>query len=470
MTKLRLALINVGRMTANFLVVTPPLGLLSLAAYVRREMSAEILVIDQWAENLETSDVMRRVAAFAPDVVGFHALTASALLLAEMVRAARKAVPGAWTVLGGPHVSAVGAQVMEDTAADAAVVGEGELSLERILLARRDGGGMGDIPGLIWRNGTQEIVTNPGSLPYVEDLDSLPFPAYDLIDLNVYRRARSMAQVPPRRYITMMTSRGCPYSCMYCHNIFGKRFRSQSAERIVDEICHFISVFKVSEFEFVDDIFNCDPKRLAAFADLVAKRNVKIRICFPNALRCDILTEDSVEALVSAGTYYTACALETGSPRIQKLVKKNLNIPRFLQGVDMLAKRGVYTHGFTMFGFPTETEEEMNQTIDVACGSQLHTATFFTVTPYANTALYAWAQENRPEQLAAISHENSDYTGIRVNLSDVRDEVLFSCQRRAWRKFYLNPKRIMRIVRVFPRPYYLPAYLPLLTRRLFNRV
>ena len=138
----------------------------------------------------------------------------------------------------------------------------------------------------------------------------------------------------------------------------------------------------------MDDIFNLDAKRVVAICDLIAKRNLKLRINFPNAVRTDALTEEVMDALVGAGLYHSCFALESGSPRIQKFMRKHLNIDKFLRGVRWATDRGVFAHGFTMLGFPTETEEDMQMTVDVACNSRLHTATFFTVVPFPGTELH----------------------------------------------------------------------------------
>ena len=469
MKKMRLLLVNVGHRSVNMPSVSPPLGILSLAAHIRNCFDLDIRLIDQRAENCSNASVLKRIAEFAPDIAGFRAVTPDAYLLPELSRGVRQALPGALIILGGPHISAFGPEGLEPTEADIAVNGEGEVILEQIMRAFLEGDGFGGIPGLIRRDASGEIVTNPGSIPFITDLDSLPFPAYDLLDMRLYWRLRSFSQTPPHRYMALMTSRGCPYHCAYCHRIFGKRFRAQSAARIVDEIEHYVRTYKVKEIEIFDDIFNCDPNRVVAFAEEIARRNLKLRLAFPNALRCDILTTETVEALASAGICYAACALESGSPRIQKAMGKRLNIPRFLEGVAMLAKHGVLTHGFTMLGFPTETAAEMQQTIDVACGSRLHTATFFTVTPYPNTRIHQDLKLSAPEKLAGIDYADSDYTGIRVNASAEPDDVLFALQRKAWRQFYINPRRMWRLLRVYPGPLYLPAYLPMFLLRVTKR-
>ncbi len=351
-------------------------------------------------------------------------------------------------------------EALAGNAADAAVPGEGEYALEQVVRAHQAGLELTSIPGLLWRNAGGAIIRNPGATPFIEDIDALPFPAYDLLDVSKYWALPPMGWLPPRKYLSLFSSRGCPCRCIYCHRVFGKRFRAHSPERVVAEIEHYTKVFGVTEIEFLDDIFNFDPQRVLDICDLIAKRNLKLRITFPNALRADVLTEEVIDALVGAGLYHSAFALESGSPRMQQFMGKQLNIDKFLRGVRWATDRGVFAHGFTMLGFPTETEADMQATLDVACNSRLHTATFLTVILFPNTDLYGYLAKNAPDKLKGFGYGDWEFTQSRINLSEVADEVLFGYQRAGFRRFYLNPARMARIVRDYPNPWFLPYYLP----------
>jgi radical SAM superfamily enzyme YgiQ (UPF0313 family) len=460
MKRLRVFLASLGRRTVNSPNSTPPMGILCLAAYLRGRLSPDLLLMDQRVENASVEAVVQRAADFRADVVGLSVMTPFASMLGPLTRGLRAALPEALIVVGGPHVSAFEEGALAGNVADAAVSGEGECALEQVIQARQEGEDLTSIPGLLWRNAEGAITRNPGSAPFIEEIDALPFPAYDLLDVSKYWALPSMAQLPPRKYLSLFSSRGCPCRCIYCHRVFGKRFRANSPERLVAEIEHYAKAFGVTEIEFLDDIFNFDPKRVLDICALIAKRNLKLRINFPNAIRTDVLTEEVIDALVGAGLFHSAFALESGSPRVQQFMGKHLNIDKFLQGVRWATDRGVFAHGFAMLGFPTETEEDMRATLEVACNSRLHTASFFTVIPFPNTELYAYVAKNEPGKLNDVDYDDSEYTGSRINLSEVPDEVLFGYQREAWRRFYMNTGRLARIVRDYPNPWYLPYYLP----------
>lgn len=466
MRRLRIYLANIGLRRPLYPLATPPMGIMYLAAYLRQQFDVDLKLCNQKLDNLSNEDLAREAIDFKADVVGFGAITPTAQGLGEITRMVRQGLPDALILVGGPHVSSYGPAALDGTEADAAVAGEGEVALEAIIRAHFGGGSLADVPGIYRRLEDGTTTVNPGSIPLIKDLDELPFPAYDLIDVRKYWRRQSMPPIPYRKYVTLFSSRGCPYKCNYCHDVFGKRFRQHSAERVVDEVEFFQKQYGVDDFEFVDDIFNLNPKRMFDFCDLVHKRNLKIKLAFPNGVRTDIFTEDGIDALVGAGMYFSSYALESGSPRIQQIMGKELDIPRFLQGVAWAAKRGVYTNGFSMIGFPYETAADMQMTIDVACESKLHTISFFTVTPFPGTKLYDVCRERFPERLARLNYDELTYSTAMINFSDEPDEVLFKYQRKANARFFLNPRRMYRMLRDYPKPHLLPLYAPMFFARL----
>lgn len=448
----------------------PPIGLLYLAAWLREKFPLEIRVVSQRVDRLGCDALVELIRDFKPDIVGLSSMTPQAHFLPDIVGGIKDSMPEVLVVLGGPHVSAVREAALSETNADLAVAGEGERSMEQIVSAWISGSDMSSIPGLMRRTIEGLVVTNPGSPPMIEDLDTLPFPAYDLIDIQKYWSLNSQMLLPyPRKYIMLFTSRGCPYGCTYCHSIFGRRVRMYSAERMVEEIRHFSKSYNMDEVLFYEDCFNANRKRVLDFSSLLLKEHGPIKIVFPNGMRADILDEEVIDALVQAGTYQSSLALETGSPRLQKFIEKNLDIHKFLQTVKMFTDRRVFTHAFAMMGFPTETESELKETIRVASESRLHTAEFYTVIPFPNTALSTYVKEHSPEKLSGISFANEEYWHSRTNLSAIPDELLFYYQRKAYGQFYFKPGRLYRILRDYPKPAYLPSRIPEIVYRMSKR-
>ena len=172
------------------------MGILCLAAYLRNKLDVDLLLMDQRVENASVESVVQRAADFGADIVGLSLMTPFASMLGPLTQGLRAALPEAFIVVGGPHVSAFEAGALAGNAADAAVPGEGERALEQIIRARQEGANLTSIPGLLWRSGGDDITRNPGPAPIVEDLDVLPFPAYDLLDVTKYWALQPMAHLP----------------------------------------------------------------------------------------------------------------------------------------------------------------------------------------------------------------------------------------------------------------------------------
>ncbi len=465
---LRIFLTQLGLRDSVHPFTSPPLGLLYLAAYLRDKCPVDIRIVCQEVEKYSNDSLVRSALDFAPDIIGVGCMTPYSQALPDVIAGFRAAMPKAPIILGGPHVSAFGRRAFEMCAADAAVMGEGERSFELYVEAVRNGSGFDQIPGLLWRDAQGNIISNPGDAPIIEDLDSLPMPAYDLIDIRKYWRMQSMPPIPRQRYITLLSSRGCPFGCIWCHNIFGRRFRAHSPERMVDEIMHCVKQYNVNDVEFVDDCFNLQQSRVESFSSLLLKKHGPIKLAFPNALRTDIMNQATVDALADAGMFFTCLALESGVPRIQKMTHKNLDIDKFLAATELITKRRVFTQGFMMLGFPTETEEEMKTTIAVAANSKLHLGSFFLVTPYPNTPLYEYAKSSPLLQDDKAIFSSMDFLKSKINMSAVSDEMLSYYFRKAMRSFYFRGDRILRICRDFPQRRLLYKYLPVFVTRVLK--
>ncbi len=466
MKRVRLFLANIGVRIPSYPVVTLPIGLISIAAFVRQKLPIDVMVVDQRLDNWTTDELVRRAVDFGADIIGLSAVTTAAHRLPLLTQKIRTSLPNALIMVGGPHASAVCGQVLEETCADIVVRGEGEKSTEMILRAWTEGGhDFGGIPGLIWRNAAGKLEQNPGATLLVDSMDDIPMPAYDLIELERYWKGQSVVPVYRRRYASLVTSRGCPYRCIFCHNTFGKAIRMFSAGRVVEELEYLQKTYGIADFEFLDDNFNFKSMRVLQICDLIKRRGVKSRLAFPYGLRGDLLSNEVIDALAGAGMYHCAVALETGSPRLQKFIMKDMDIPRLLERAEYLVSKRMFVNLFCMIGFPTETEEEIETTIDLACASPCQMANFATVTPFPGSTLHEMIRRENPEKLEGIRYEDSELTMMRVNLTDLPDEKLFYYQRLALRRFYVNPRRIVRLIRTHPQPWILPAYIPILLSR-----
>ncbi len=236
------------------------------------------------------------------------------------------------------------------------------------------------------------IEISPPRVP-IKDFDSLPVPDRSLIDLGKYKNKIGMASVT--NCISLQTTRGCPYECLYCHKIWSKKHVFRSAENIYGEIEYFYKN-GVSNFAVIDDCFNLSSRESRRLFQKIIKNKLQVQIFFPNGLRGDIMTPGYIDLMVEAGTCGINLSLESASPRLQKLLKKNLDLNKFRQVVDYIATAhpGIILEMATMHGFPSETEDEAMMTLDFIKDSKwLHFPYIHILKIFPNTEMEAFALE-----------------------------------------------------------------------------
>ncbi|NOQ24124.1 MAG: amino acid adenylation domain-containing protein [Bacteroidales bacterium] len=234
---------------------------------------------------------------------------------------------------------------------------------------------------------------NQGREP-IKELDSMPFPDRSLIDFEKYNQFIGLAMV--KNAVSIQASRGCPYKCLYCHKIWPKSHYIRSAENIFEEVKMYYDM-GVRRFAMIDDIFNLRKKNSERFFRLIIENKLEVQFLFPNGVRGDILTPEYIDLMVEAGTINIALALETASPRLQKLIKKNINLPRLRENMEYIATKHphVLLDIFTMHGFPSETKEEAMLTFEfIKSIKWLHFPYFHILKVYPNTDMAELAMEN----------------------------------------------------------------------------
>lgn len=256
-------------------------------------------------------------------------------------------------------------------------------------------------------NNTRLIVTEPRE--YIKEFDSLPVPDRSLIDIGRYKNKIGMASV--NNCISLQTTRGCPYKCLYCHKIWSKNYVHRSEENIYGEIEYYYKR-GVTNFAIIDDCFNLDMENGSALFKRIIKNKLKLQIFFPNGLRGDILTPGFIDLMVEAGTRGINLSLETASPRLQKMLKKNLDLDRFKEVVSYISKRhpGVILEMATMHGFPTETEEEAMMTLNFIKDIKwIHFPYVHILKIFPNTEMEKFALENGVSRDAILKSKDKAF-------------------------------------------------------------
>lgn len=451
---MRILLIESGVMAPENFVYQcyPPHGLMYLASYLRqKDPEHELRILDLMEKRARPEEAAPIIKEFQPHFVAIHAMSFQASSMHAVASLAKSILPGCVVGVGGPHPTAAAESVIEDPNIDVAAVGEGEDTFVELVRNIESGAGLCGTAGTVVKSG-EEIVWGP-SRPFIHDLDELPFPAWDLLDLSRYFTDVMLNQndITCRREVsTIFTSRACPFGCIFCHNMFGKRFRGRSAQNVLDELTALQREHGIREVHVIDDCFNCDRGRAEEIMQGVLDRGLDLKFAFPNGIRGDRLPDTLLDLMREAGTYKINFGIESGSPRVQKLIKKGLNLESLRDAVERAANIGIFTHGFFMLGFPGETRDEMEQTISFACSSQLHTAGFALLSPFPGTEVHAMAAESGKK--VEYDPDDTSYARVSTNLTAEDDETLYRMHKKAHRRFYTSPRRICRIISAMPRP------------------
>lgn len=443
----RILLIKCSHYEGVLTAITFPLGLMYLASAVRMDSdSHDIEIYDMRIKGEDLVALKENINRFKPELVGLSAISVESQNLYNSARAVRETGFDGPVITGGPHPSSFPEETLECEAIDYVALREGEETFREFVDAFDNGKELKNINGIAYRENNTFHYSPPR--PLIQDLDKLPFPSYDIVDIEEYSKYMSMSLYRTGKYMSLFTSRACPYSCIYCHSIFGNKFRARSPEKILEEVRHLREKYDIERLEIVDDIFNCNLLRAKKILDLLYQEGLLMEITFPNGLRCDRLDRDFLERLSRFKSPQISAAVETASPRLQRLIGKNLNFEKVNETIDICNDLRIYTRGFFMLGFPTETEEELRATLDFAIKSKLHTALFFLVIPYKGTKLYDLCiQKLRDKDFELADY---DYFHSPINCSNIPDKVLFHSQKWINVKFPLSPSRLYRILRDAP--------------------
>jgi radical SAM superfamily enzyme YgiQ (UPF0313 family) len=283
---------------------------------------------------------------------------------------------------------------------------------------------------------------------FIENLDSLPIPSRELIDMKKYSAHLKTQNTPAT---TIMTSRGCPFQCIYCSKpITGSKLRSVSPENVIKEIEHLINNYGIKEIIFYDDSFTLDRERAIKICDLIIQKNIRIK--WQCETRVNLVDEGLLKKMKQAGCATIAYGIESGSNRVLNILKKGITTEQIKTAVGMTKKAGIQTIGYFMLGIPGETEKEITQTINFAKSLSLDFAQFAIATAYPGTELYQMAKEQNKltndwsKSIYALGGKPT------VSLSEIDIDKLYKYAKKAYHEFYFRPKYILNRIKKIKSP------------------
>ncbi len=411
-------------------VTSPPLGLAYLASILREEHEVEI--IDAIFLDYTLADVKRRLEASMPDVVGITSVTSTIYNAYDVARVAKEVNRNCIVVVGGPHATFMAKQILEECPfIDIVVKGEGERTMKQLIDALNEGRNIKEIKGIAFR--TDSGIVDNVPMPLIKNLDEIPFPSRDLLPLEKYNVNRTI-------YTTMITSRGCPFNCIFCSSarIFGNKWRGRSPENVVAEIKDIVDNYRIKNIEFLDDTFTLNKERVARICDNIIGNGLDV--LWSASSRVNIITKKLAEKMKRAGCQAIYLGIESGCQRILDTINKGISLEQTRKAVKIVKKAGMQTAGSFIIGIPGETAECIKKTIKFAKNIGIDFAQFTVLTPYPGTAIFNIADKNG----WLITKDWSKYTTLNpvMKIPAFTAEQLAKFLQKAYLSFYLSPKVI----------------------------
>ena len=407
-------------------IVVPPLGIAYLAAVLERK-GHTVGIIDGFAEKLDFPGLEERIRKFSPDIAGITGMTPVIDNAFRAAAAARKYTKH--IIIGGPHVSVYQQKVFEQAPdIDAAVQGEGEVSIGNLVDALVAGRDFSSVPGLI----TRDFVNPPA--PYIEDLDTLPLPARHLLPNDRYTYLLSKGRVT-----TVFSSRGCPYQCIFCDKaVFGSRWRARSAESVLNELDHVVREFGIKSVVFYDDLFTVKKDRVVDICRGILER--KLDIEWKCEGRVNIVDRETLSWMKRAGCSMIAYGVESGNQKGLDYLNKGTKVGQIREAFELTRSAGIKPMGYFVLGIPVETFEDEINTIEFAKEIRAAYAQFSVLSPTPGTRLYddavrmGWYRE-----VDAMNPMDKEMRRPAILNKNWDEDRLNRILKEAHRRFYLSP-------------------------------
>jgi len=414
-----------------------PLGIAYLGAVAEKE-GLEVTVIDCQAEKLSYEAFRSRIEQTPSDVVGVTATTLLYKSAMQLVAIAKQVHPQAVTMLGGSHGSFWDENALDEyPSLDIVVRREGEATFIELLDKLQSKTSVNNVLGITFRSREGKITRNPDR-PFLEDLDSLPFPAHHLLPLETLKR---MGKV----LFPLITSRGCVFWCDFCSTVrmFGRGYRMRSPKNVVDEMEMVHNKYGISQVTFYDDAFTVNRDRVLKICEELHTR--KLEIEWDCGTRVDMVDRELLKTMRDAGCIAVWLGVESGSETILGAMNKSIKLDQTRLAYKTAHEVGLMTIANTVLGFPGETEQTARETINFVKELNPDDVGFYVATPYPGTPMYEQVKKNG--WLRVTDFDKYDTAGPTFETPWLSMKRLAEIRYKAYQEFYLCPGYVIKMMR-----------------------
>jgi radical SAM superfamily enzyme YgiQ (UPF0313 family) len=415
-------------------------GLASLAGYLLQD-GHEVQIIDCNNQGLSIEDVVAELRKYPPDLVGLYTISYNFPVVQMLVAAIKEANKSQKIVAGGPHATFMAKETLRDTPIDYCVLGEGEETLLELVQHLGDNSSeLSKIQGLAYKTSEGEIIVTSERVR-VKDLDELPFPAIHLLPpLNTYQLYLLHHKRLP--YMTVASSRGCPYKCVFCETPSGKIVRAHSPEYVVEYLDFLSKKHGVKEIMFVDDTFTLNEKRIFKLCDLMQKK--KLDMTWYSNAHANVRNNDVFKAMRAAGCWIVAVGAESGNQAVIDLMDKGTTLANITATCKGVLDAGLKLKTFFVLGNPGDTPETVEQTIRFAQSLKPHFPVFSLMTPFPGAPLWETAEkygtfDRSGFDKLTLASDNPVFVPYGLT-----QELLLQKQKEAFRRLYFSPGMVFR--------------------------
>ncbi len=412
-----------------------PLGLAYLGA-VAEQAGHQVTVIDCQAEKIAPENFRDRIAQTPSDIIGVTATTLLYKSAMKLVGIAKEVQKQAVTVLGGSHGTFWDESALKEyPALDIVLRKEGELTFIELVEKLESKTSIGNVLGITYRSGNK-IVRN-ADRPFIENLDSLPFPAHHLLPLEKLKHNGKII-------FPLVSSRGCVYWCDFCSTVrmFGRGYRMRSPKNVVDEMQLIHDKYGIDQVTFYDDAFSVDRMRVVKICEELHSRHLRLK--WDCGTRVDMVDRELLKTMHHAGCFAVWLGVESGSETILGAMNKKIKIGQTKIAYKTANQVGLMTIANVVLGFPGETEQTALETIRLVKELNPDDVGFYIATPYPGTPMYEKVIEN--SWLRVTDFDKFDTAGPTFETPQLSMEKLAELRAKAYQDFYLRPSYVIKMM------------------------